>query len=138
VNEQELNRKLAEWAGFTYIKHYVPSYGYTEENDPDPLYVELWSNPNAEPVDLHWDFGMSNFEPNFTQSLDACFKWLVPKLKQEGLMITVNMLGSISEKWDCRLHKGYFPNIAICLEEAEIPALALCLAIEKLIGQGTE
>lgn len=51
--EQELSKKLAIWAG------------WKESND-------LWYAPNSN------YYAYSDLP--FTQSLDACFKWLVPKL----------------------------------------------------------
>ena len=98
MNEQELNKKLAEWAGWKYDE---PSDG--------------WWKPTG-----HYD----GRQPNFTQSLDACFKWLVPRL------------------WICdiRLEEGIFwfvrvahPDYGEGKADGEDLALALCLAIEKLI-----
>jgi len=148
MNEQELNKKLAEWAGFSYTMHYVPCVGHTEEDDPDPMYLELWVNPSKELIDLHWDFGHSVFEPNFTQSSDSCFKWLVPKL--QGL----NKPYSVGVHLDC-MAEGYTWCASLTTVKtpisknrdvlgmrygvegsAKTPALALCLAIEKLIDEG--
>ncbi len=61
MNEQKLNKKLAEWAG---LKQ-VPRYDGTDMSNP------LWLYP---------DGNHDNLCPGFTQSLDACFKWLVPKV----------------------------------------------------------
>ena len=77
---EELNKKLAEWAGF---KQRGMSYtGF-----------HIWVNPNEI---RHFDRSMREQQgeeyprmpdkdkhyqcPNFTESLDACFKWLVPRL----------------------------------------------------------
>ena len=69
--------------------------------------------------------------PDFPQSLDACFKWLVSNFP---VGIRLRMLGQL------RNGKGYFCSIGgKCLahhySEAETPALAICLAIEKLIDK---
>ena len=90
MNEQELNEKLAEWAGCA----------------------------------MEYD---RVYEKPFTQSLDACFKWLVPKLNH------IEMVG----------HNGDFvwnPEIkdrlaTVSTIGGKSPALALCLAIEKLIDK---
>ena len=92
VNEQELNKTLAKWAGFAL-------YGYNTY---------------------------------FTQSLDACFRTLVPNFP---VGIRLRMFGQL------RNGKGYFCSVggkylAHHYSEAETPALALCLAIEKLIDKG--
>jgi len=60
----KLNKKLAEWAGFKLedTQFYESSWGTTK--------VETWRSPNGSSC---------NPPLNFTESLDACFKWLVPK-----------------------------------------------------------
>jgi len=114
--KQELNRKLAEWAGFTSIEVYNDGFvGYT---------------PVAQ-YDSHI--------PLFTQSLDACFKWLVPKAREEypNLSVTLFYDNMFAQKETCRLKKWDGSGWQLlCIEEAECPALALCLAIEKLIDRG--
>lgn len=100
MDEQELNKKLAEWVGVDSFPIYPTGYDY----------------------------------PDFTQSLDACFKWLVPRLaewsisnkeRDEGEVLPYAEIGyrNDSNKW------SYFE------EWAETPSLALCLAIEKLIDK---
>lgn len=88
---EELNKKLAEWAG---VK-------------PHPVY------PTG------YDY------PYFTDSLDACFKWLVPKLESYEL--------KLNYKKHCAWVK--LPTKYTEFGMAETPALALCLAIEKLIDK---
>ena len=106
MTEEELNKKLAEWAGFQ----------------------EKWGEIIAPNGAIWWE----NELPNFTQSLDACFKWLVPRL------------------WICNitLEEGIFWDVHVSIPDyhgrnkhgsgqalSENPALALCLAIEKLIDK---
>ena len=55
--------KLAEWAGFKYI--------YKATNGG--WYYYVYQGGENKPI------------PNFTQSLDACFKWFGPKLEMLGL-----------------------------------------------------
>ena len=102
---QELNKKLAEWAGI----------------NPIPMEKIYYDHSTEIVEDL----------PNFTQSLDACFKWLVPKLNLEedelyGITFTYNQPdGGItcSVATEKKLSQAQGGN----------SALALCLAIEKLI-----
>lgn len=109
TKEQELNKKLAEWAGFK----------------------ENW---NRE-LGRTWDYpdGSNNWFPiDFTQSLDACFKWLVPK--------AVRVLAATHY---VRIQKAQEILFRFWLEERwkidepNVDTLALCLAIEELIrGEG--
>jgi len=106
----ELNKKLAEWAGFK----------------KSSLYVEQWIYPDiGESGKLDELF---DDVPNFTDSLDACFKWLVPKLKRVGLWTTPKGFF----RWEViSLDKDNYYNSYYA--ERGNPALALCRAIEKLI-----
>lgn len=133
VGKQKLNKKLAEWAGFEEKPNAV-SFGTIDWPD----YV--WHDPEGNPRP---DGGISNF----TQSLDVCFKWLVPKIKSSCL----NNYDLSMRGWSDYNGKdqGYYWNICRDdsqvvgmrfveerIEVAETPALALCLAIEKLIDEG--
>ena len=112
VNQEELNKKLAEWARFWHDKggdslsdiHVRPRWC-----SPSPRYRKL------EP-------------PNFTQSLDTCFKWLVPKL--EGNIWLINA----DYSWEFSIMSRGKQFIG----KAETPALALCKAVEKLIDKEAE
>lgn len=103
----ELNKKLAEWAGFTY--------------SPE---TNIWVYPSGiECLEL----------PNFPQSLDACFKWLMPKyiktiMEQKGLTYGY-AYWLMWEKWWQELVNNDYSR-----KDIE-PALALCLAIERLIDE---
>lgn len=84
-------------------------------------------------------------EPQFTESLDACFKWLVPKLDENYAYVL--MRDWVQEPkgnewvkrhfWECEI----YPNALLCRESyttvaqggGETSSLAFCLAIEKLI-----
>jgi len=98
---QELNEKLAEWAGFHSV-HYRDgeTHGYDTKEA------------------LYW--------LQFTQSLDACFKWLVPKIQDDDYSQEVTIY-QYPNGWGCYI--GDMRKYQV----AETPALALCLAIEKLI-----
>lgn len=130
MNEQELSKKLAEWAGFT-ESHHISDDGYPrfrwQRGDA------FWRRPDRKTTQVHC--------PNFTQSLDACFKWLVPKLNGMGWYVNL-MQVSLNAYWKCQLWSpfdGTAPTITLETLQARPvvqdndPALALCLAIEKLI-----
>jgi len=108
MSDRELNEKLAKWVGFVGIRwqgHYW--LGYMVE-------------PTNSPIELL----------NFTQSLDACFKWLVPKVIRDAeysVIITQNLAQSIGYIRPLQSGKQYDAV------DNHSPALALCLAIEKLI-----
>ena len=100
--------KLAKWAGFEYDTWLG------------------WIYPDGE-----------NFDelPDFTESLDACCKWLEPELQKRGYTIFIepvcdanfSMVGVTNkftgEKTWCRAEWSEYPKA--------LP-LALCEAIEKL------
>lgn len=100
---EELNRKLAEFAGFTYDIF---------------IYQRHWKAPDGSSMEEL---------PNFTSSLDACFKWLVPAVGRSKDIEAERrqMVGNLLMSWA--------RDVAFLGEE---PALALCLAIEKLIDGG--
>jgi len=100
----ELNKKLAEWAGFTPMC----------DREEGTKYIVTWEFPNSK------IFGDC---PNFTESLDACFKWLVPKLEHYSLW--KQGTEHVAEIWSSSKF-GRKKN-------TYSTALALCLAIEELI-----
>ena len=112
TTEQELNEKLAKWAGFK---------KWTEEKKlPWETIGVIYKAPDNS----------YNSLPTFANSLDICFKWLVPKLAQKGYIVIV---GSFE-------HNGYYAFAYYFLNPeptqtipADTPALALCRAIEQLI-----
>lgn len=100
MDKQSLIKKLAEWAGIRYEVCTLTIAGH------------CWVYPDGE---------HTNMPPDFTNSLDACFKWLVPKVYQ--------LLGD----------KEFFKFLVRwCMEVITdgSEALTLCLAIEKLIDEG--
>lgn len=118
TQEQELNEKLAEWAGFALVDWEKQVCGTAQP------WISL-----RYPDNTYHD---RNNMPNFTQSLDDCFKWLVPKLRSGASAYSRAItLYQCRTKWGCYLSedKGRY-------SVAETPALALCLAIEKLIEGG--
>ena len=99
----ELNKKLAEWAGFRYRN------GLWIHSERDGVTMDLL---------------------NFTDSLDACFKWLVPKLLSWGMDNEHEDNPNMGIVFYCTTDKTFK-----VWEQAYVatPALALCKAIEKLI-----
>ena len=119
MNEQELNKKLAEWAGFF--------YGHSR----DALTLEPtqgWYYPSATSSAC-----MGIELPNFTQSLDACFKWLVPKA-----ILKFCQLFKVDIKDAYKYLFQWWIDERFKLNDVEVDALALCLAIEKLIDSQQE
>jgi hypothetical protein len=113
MNEQELNKKLAIWAGF---------------RQPSPPFTYWKCPPNISPT-----VGRDN-PPKFTQSLDACFKWLVPTPLKDNP--DVQAILTITFDYDsCSIIDIIGKEFR---GESEFPALALCLAIEKLIYTDTQ
>ncbi len=98
MDNMELNKKLAEWAGWKQVINY---------NDP---------SLNEE------------HPPNFTNSLDAIFKWLVPLA-----------IDKIMSDQECSSDLAYAILFKKWLQELELDipyhAPTLCLAIEKLIEE---
>jgi len=106
LNEQELNRKLAEWVGSHSIRFRDgETYGYDSQER------------------LHW--------LQFTQSIDACFEWLVPKL---GVQVRLGIYMNC-RMWNVSILQGYDGAKVLSFGENNNLALALCLAIEKLIDR---
>jgi len=78
TSEQELNEKLARWAGFTHHEYRIFESEYTNTRIDDPC----WEYPN----------GRDSYKvPNFTTDLNACFKWLVPELQKTGELFDITI-----------------------------------------------
>ena len=101
----ELNRKLAEWAGFSY--KFGGEWFYEKYKSTNAW----WESPEERKFkDL----------PDFTQSLDACFEWLKPAL--------IFKFGS--KKYEPFI-KGWIDEVVLHIHEGE--AKLFCLALEELI-----
>ena len=114
----ELNRKLAERAGF--------KWGITERTH-NHMEQDVYVYPDCS---IHLEL------PDFPSSLDACFKWLVPKaLKDYQCQAQVGNTAN-GESFGYLWH--FKPPF--CFYEHKEPesgreALALCKAIEQLIDK---
>ena len=110
MTEEELNEKLAKWAGFTY-------------DPPD----EKARRVGLIPCGM-WIAPDGNFDselPDFTHSLDDCFEWLVPKLTFVQVQVVDGgaLCLASAEKGD---------RIEV-FSATDQPAYALCKAIEKVL-----
>ena len=111
MTEQELNKKLAEWAGFELKRVQCVGLVYYETEQ------DCWYYNGRE-------YGLRL--PDWLNSLDACFKWLVPKLPApDYIKFRIRKKGYMCEV------RGF--GLQVNAYYYESPALALCLAIEKLI-----
>ena len=123
----KLNEKLAKWAGFEWW-----SIHPQEDLTLGCRYLQLLGVEVLLPDDKgdmpHMcicEDGLQISAPDFTNSLDACNKWLVPKaivtiMEQQECGFD-NALGILFKKWQQEI------------TTIEFIRLALCLAIEKII-----
>ena len=109
---QELNEKLAKWAGFKFVQL---SDGMTGTAD----------------LGVTWPDGQEHgYVPDFCNDLNAWFKWLSPKCGEWRLekygedKFGSKFCANVYLGWDYWEH-GF--------ERAESPAVALCKAIEKVL-----
>lgn len=141
IDKQALKEKLARWRGFK-------KFGWKN--------WELWLKPDEKPpekLSISGLFPNSYALPNFPEDETACFKWLVPKLLDEYNIESYsfkqgdNWYYSETNIWRKGNTKHSFEvlqdeHIAKHFEQgaslSEITALALCLAIEKLIDEETK
>ena len=129
--KQKLNEKLAIWAGFRDVGFgYFRKYG---EPEPITLIQRVYGGKLTKAL-------------NFTDFPDACFKWLVPKSKMDTLWIINNLDSPIPKIEYCFGFTRGKDNVVVCwskdlpVEEClspicKTPALAFCLAVEKLIDK---
>ena len=105
----ELNKKLADWSGI-----FINSIG-----------DEHWIGLSTENKVIH-------LEP-FTQSLDACFGWLVPKARggQESFNVDFDYLDDVIRCFITRDFDTYWADAG--RKEKSPEALSLARAMEKLI-----
>ena len=118
--EAELNKLIAEFSGF------VKREGH--------WWWPEWCEATAQPI----PDGIMLID--FTHSLDALFKWAVPKLNSDGWYVELQQ-ASMNAYWKARLWCPFSGTMEISLEnirakpiqEAETLAPALARAIEKFI-----
>ena len=108
--------KLATWAEFE-CRQYTMALSMPSKD---------FCYPGTRRYRLHGDL------PNFSQSLDACFKWLVPKLYENDYVLIITDYFKEPNEWVVEL-VAFGKNTKNIIEVDKEPALALCLAMEKLI-----
>ena len=116
MDNQKLNEKLAKWAGLKDVQVFLDHAGRTAK-------IQFEKPQHSQVYEVT--------EP-FTNSLDACFKWLVPKLSPIYVVTITNHCGY--DGWGVEL--SLIGHNSIFYSEDRTPALGLCLAIEKLIDEG--
>ena len=112
-NMSDLNRRLAKWAGFY-------------ESSGPSLW---WMRPNRT------IYGRNH--PDFTHSLDLCFKWLEPELFKQGYRYCLQQrqLPGVGEghQMDLRIYGGDGRSFREFSGFDKEPAMAFCNAVGKLM-----
>jgi len=117
----DLNRKLAEWAGFVFDDK--PRYF---EGVPGVSVSSYWIRPNGREISRL---------PDFTSSLDACFKWLVPKLSD---VMVIELFPTPNNNYYCQIKNLDRKIIAHSGQHCDAPAMALCKAILGVVERARE
>ena len=116
--DNKLNEKLAKWAGF--VRDDVTPCTLARGFKPSPMWIFPDGDFDAVP-------------PDFCNDLNACFKWLAPKL--EGVLLQYK---PATRGWPAIVYAEATmldPMHSAWAKAGENEmALALCLAIEKVIG----
>ena len=121
--KKKLNEKLARFIGCRVIKKKM---GFEKNGNPIWLFCGCDKGIMENHTDCNYHY--PNLLIDFTDSLDACFKWLVPKLWKQGYKIILTNYDD--DVCQASILFGYNSHS----EKDANPALALCLAIEKLIS----
>ncbi len=115
---KELNRKLAEFAGIKVL-------GVVLAGEPRG---SLWPEIDMTGFAVYPNETRARTLCNFPEDETACFKWLVP-LAIDKIMAEQECSSDVAY---AILFKKWLQELELIIPEA---ALALCLAIEKLIDQ---
>jgi hypothetical protein len=111
MTDQELNERLAKAVGFE--KRKVDWSGFLR-----------WYSPDGE----LYDAGLTI--PNFTISMDACLKWIVPSIK---FVFDLHRLNT--GQWECRIVTSTMGGYEAV---ADTMSLAFCLAADKYFKETTK
>lgn len=124
--KQKLNEKLAKWANAE-VK--VLDWERIEAKCSE---AKLTNDGYSIPCDVE---NYTEFQyPDFTDSLDACFRWLVPKvLDKRHWLGLVTTSPSSGHTFTFVIDQNKQQKRGELEGSDRNPALALCLAIEKLI-----
>jgi hypothetical protein len=109
ISKQELKRRLSAWAGFKWDSS-----------------TNTWTYPN----------GSAGDSPDFVDSLDSCFHWLLPHVKLiriDYVASGISPKGEITE-WQVGIVSYVNPKLNQVYGFARSPSEALCRAINNLIS----
>lgn len=109
ISKQELKRRLSAWAGFKWDSS-----------------TNTWTYPNGNIGD----------SPDFVDSLDSCFHWLLPHVKLiriDYVASGISPKGEITE-WQVGIVSYVNPKLDQVYGFARSPSEALCRAINNLIS----
>ena len=109
ISPQELKRRLTAWAGFKWDSS-----------------MNTWTYPN----------GSTGGSPDFVDSLDSCFHWLLPHVKLiriDFVASGISPKGDITE-WQVGIVSYVNPKLNQVYGFARSPSEALCRAINNLIS----
>ena len=121
MDENELNKKLAEWA----FGEQGIELGKTFHGEQ-----VIYRRTTCNELDKEWNIEV--LQPLFTQSLDACFKWLAPKLEHYSLWSGVSR--TMTPPTACNNAEVWIEHKYGYGDSKDSLALALCFAVEKLIA----
>ena len=125
IDKQKLNEKIAKWLKFEYICHTISEPWVFKPNDGNngiEIHGNRWITPdgNAALIML----------PLFTDSMDACEKWIVPELIKRGIRIDM-IYYTVGGCSTCL--RDFKNNIAFPDTSEYKISLAFCLALEQYI-----
>lgn len=118
-----LNEKIAKWLGFKLI------YNDWDTEEEFPYFI-----PSGKPKRTHMIDAIPM--PNFTESMDACIKWIVSKIDTFEISYDYQEIDSTEQSYHVSVYKIIDENTAGYKEfnakDESLPT-AFCLAVEKLI-----
>ena len=123
ATEQELNELMARFAGFEWVedRHYV--HGWLVDGG-SKWEAGYWTCNGQREID-----GCRFLElPDFPNDIGACFRWIVPIL----WVCDMTLEDGVFFIWTVG-HPQYGGHVTGPADEN--PAIALCRAIEKMVGE---
>lgn len=135
MSEAELNRKLADWAGLRYDGSMLFKRSPDGEGEIPIWSQEGWIRPDGS-------IGMTTGElfevPKFTQSIDACERWLMPEVLAALKPISLLVYPTSGKYPDIGVHCELNGRLKEHPAEASSLAMAFCLSVEKMIDEETK
>ena len=121
----ERNKKLAEWAGIKVL-------GISPANEPSD---SLWGEIDMTGFALYPGETRARSLCDFPNDLNACFKWLVPKLIANDRWLRLEVIsGDMECEAEIRDWNGHLHHTS---GDVETAPLALCKAIERMVDNGS-